>query len=908
MPKTHMTRYFRPNTLKQTLAEDWRMARSWKVVFLWLYKLFRHRLYVGSPCAIPVPFREFAIDTSEVPAPAAAMLLEPLRQASQLGFELPRWQRVPTMQGESVTTAATLRHSGGQVVARLVHVHFGAVHPPKQQLSLNLTSRLADGRLFTTCNRPQTYNALPNTLTQRFPDAPLTVLMEHHQRKLAEFQRDAGVEHVASDVAVEAFADRLEQEAMAHYLQRGVFEEVPAAEVVGQPPPMPGPPPVPGASPAPGSPPPDPGEAALLTEIERIQNDRGSWTNGLIVAAVSLGLFMAAGGLKWDWSFALLLTGAILLHEAGHYAAMRLFKYRNLRMFFVPLVGAAVTGRHYNVPGWKQVLVSLAGPVPGIAVGLGAAIYMVLTGDGRLEQAAILLFVLNGLNLLPVLPLDGGWVLNAVLFSRHFKLELAFRLVAALALLGATFMGWGRFWFVMGIFMLMGLPVAYRLAKAAHDLRRSGATFVSPDDQSIPVATALTISRQLKAVWPGTVNLRDLATHTLSVFKHLNDRPPGVLASLALLGVYLGALVAAFVGLGLVYAAKPGGLEHGALLDTGQPRLVWQSDQVRQPALEDWRLAALAEPCAVALFPGGPATNRSEKIVSRYWSDFGQSLFLSGAGASTNQLLALGANPTNVFLEVPASNLVAFVQLRCEAPDEAIAQRLARECQRAMAGAWLGLRPPWVEAAGLTDADRETMEKGRFTWERLQAIETRVKQDREVRRISHEMARQFGEDATNALQEAFSQHHEATGRAYVRELERERANRDPRFDSALADVRLAQFVAEEEAQPQTLSRLQEALRARYLLLPLSNSLPATVEGWQGARSGAVAAHDRSLIYSYLSFRRTELGLPALVAYLEKQGCREIRYDLSPPVRDDEEDEARPASEANASPPKTTGQP
>jgi len=42
-------------------------------------------------------------------------------------------------------------------------------------------------------------------------------------------------------------------------------------------------------------------------------------------------------------------------------------------MFFVPLLGAAVMGRHYNVKGWQKAVVSLAGPVPGILVGLGLA-------------------------------------------------------------------------------------------------------------------------------------------------------------------------------------------------------------------------------------------------------------------------------------------------------------------------------------------------------------------------------------------------------------------------------------------------------------------------------------------------------------------------------------------------------
>jgi len=41
-----------------------------------------------------------------------------------------------------------------------------------------------------------------------------------------------------------------------------------------------------------------------------------------------------------------------------------------VRMFFIPLMGAAVSGQNYTAPAWKKVLVALAGPLPGIIVGI----------------------------------------------------------------------------------------------------------------------------------------------------------------------------------------------------------------------------------------------------------------------------------------------------------------------------------------------------------------------------------------------------------------------------------------------------------------------------------------------------------------------------------------------------------
>src|SRR5262245_1742921 len=64
-----------------------------------------------------------------------------------------------------------------------------------------------------------------------------------------------------------------------------------------------------------------------------------------------------------------ILVSVLLFHEAGHYAGMRLFGYRDVRMFFIPFFGAAVSGKRGDVAAWKEGIVLLLGPVPGIVVG-----------------------------------------------------------------------------------------------------------------------------------------------------------------------------------------------------------------------------------------------------------------------------------------------------------------------------------------------------------------------------------------------------------------------------------------------------------------------------------------------------------------------------------------------------------
>src|SRR5439155_1010311 len=102
-------------------------------------------------------------------------------------------------------------------------------------------------------------------------------------------------------------------------------------------------------------------DMAVLHELEELQNRRASTGSTLLMLVVSLLLFVAAfqGDQGWDqvWVLVLVLT----FHELGHYLAMRWFGYRNLRMFFIPFLGAAVSGKHYNVAGWKKAVVALMG-------------------------------------------------------------------------------------------------------------------------------------------------------------------------------------------------------------------------------------------------------------------------------------------------------------------------------------------------------------------------------------------------------------------------------------------------------------------------------------------------------------------------------------------------------------------
>jgi hypothetical protein len=226
---------------------------------------------------------------------------------------------------------------------------------------------------------------------------------------------------------------------------------------------------------------------------------------------------------------------------------MRGFGYRNLRMFFIPFFGAAVSGRKYNVAGWKRALVALAGPLPGIVLGVALGMLGEIRDDARLIEVAQLLLILNGFNLLPLLPLDGGWVVHAVLFVRHPLLDGVFRLLAGLALLGLALLLEAWLLAALAAFMLLAVPLAFRLARAAYRLKQEGLVAWSADAESIPAEAALAILAAIRPVLPAQSTPKVMAQNVAQVFETLNAHPPGIAASFGLLAVHALAFLVALV-------------------------------------------------------------------------------------------------------------------------------------------------------------------------------------------------------------------------------------------------------------------------------------------------------------------------------------------------------------------------
>ena len=178
----------------------------------------------------------------------------------------------------------------------------------------------------------------------------------------------------------------------------------------------------------------------FLIEIEKAQSGTRGVVAMILTLSVSGVVFVAVGAAWWSWEFALTVAAILLIHELGHFVTMKSFRYRNVNMFFIPFLGAAVTGQRFDVPAWKKATVALMGPLPSIFLATVIGIAGMMMDLDWLVYACIVSLFLNGFNLVPLLPFDGGHVMHAVLFCRHFYLDVAARTITVVIMIALAVM------------------------------------------------------------------------------------------------------------------------------------------------------------------------------------------------------------------------------------------------------------------------------------------------------------------------------------------------------------------------------------------------------------------------------------------------------------------------------------
>ncbi|MBD2156834.1 site-2 protease family protein [Leptolyngbya sp. FACHB-16] len=223
-------------------------------------------------------------------------------------------------------------------------------------------------------------------------------------------------------------------------------------------------------------------EIAEFHRLQQKQNKGLSQRGKNWLLLGTLALFIASYSSIFDPQRLMIFVAVLLFHEGGHILAMKIFGYRNTVMLFIPFLGALATARKDNASLTEKVWISLAGPLPGLILGIGLAIAFGLTrtpdvaastwleDTNWFRETSWMLIMLNLFNLLPIYPLDGGQVADLLLFSRNPYLGVIFKGMGAalLALVGLT----SPLMFVFALLIAFSIPSSFRLAKLNARFRR----------------------------------------------------------------------------------------------------------------------------------------------------------------------------------------------------------------------------------------------------------------------------------------------------------------------------------------------------------------------------------------------------------------------------------------------------
>jgi Zn-dependent protease len=302
---------------------------------------------------------------------------------------------------------------------------------------------------------------------------------------------------------------------------------------------------------------------------ERVQSSSTTVSSpkGVLFLA-SLVAFGASMLLLSSWRWLGMIVPVLFVHELGHWAVMRAFGHRDASISFIPFLGAATMTKIPFRKRWEEVAMLLAGPLPGILIGV-AILASPLGKNGIARQLAGVLVAINAMNLLPLHPLDGGRILHAIVTAGRPRLDLAFKTGAAILFLACGLALNESVLCFLGVFGLLFWRQAWRVAELERKIRSTPGfdPRLPPKERRAYVFRVLAHEPALKA--------KDWASTVASLEMPLGYRstPPWQIGIGALL------VVACVVGTGLL----------------GRRALNRRTGQLRCPTIASARLVSCAE-------------------------------------------------------------------------------------------------------------------------------------------------------------------------------------------------------------------------------------------------------------------------------------------------------------------------
>lgn len=203
---------------------------------------------------------------------------------------------------------------------------------------------------------------------------------------------------------------------------------------------------------------------------------RGNPTLKFIISALLFGGFYYFFVSK-NLELIIWLAIIVFIHELGHYFAMKIFRYQDLSIFFIPLLGAMAGGSKEKILQKEKGIVLLAGPVPGIIIGVIIFLIADNTNSYSLLRLSYAFVLINALNLLPIYPLDGGQLLKTLFLGSREIVSTIF--VVCSIVLMAAYAVYNREWFLLIIpyFFVVRMIQQRQVSKIRKRLRQENINY-----------------------------------------------------------------------------------------------------------------------------------------------------------------------------------------------------------------------------------------------------------------------------------------------------------------------------------------------------------------------------------------------------------------------------------------------
>lgn len=266
----------------------------------------------------------------------------------------------------------------------------------------------------------------------------------------------------------------------------------------------------------------------------------GGITSRLVLFFLVLVLSYFAFGLNFSAYSVIILLAVLTLHELGHIGSMALFGYRNFQVLFFPLFVDTTPQEKKSPRIWQRAFVYLMGPIPGIVIGLFLLGLSQEYDSALLYEIAIVLLVVNYINLLPVAPLDGGHLIRFTVLERFPSGKLILSGMSAIAFaIGGWYLSEPVFW-IIAIILVSTLPWSALEAGVLSELFDPTNEFERLDKEKRLTRLFETFreSRFQKLQYLQKFNLIKGLSDTLLSSGHL-----GRIGALGLNSIYLGALL-----------------------------------------------------------------------------------------------------------------------------------------------------------------------------------------------------------------------------------------------------------------------------------------------------------------------------------------------------------------------------